>query len=67
MLVFCDLLNDVELFVDPSLQVEQQQKKGRVDEQQSGIDVTQSTLPPQLCGFEVLGASCSSSVPFSMM
>ena len=45
MLVFCALFNDVELFVDLSSQAEQEQKKRRVDEQQSAIDVTPSSSP----------------------
>ena len=62
LLVFCALWNDVELFVDISLQAEQELKKARVDEQNSSIDLTRSQSPSQVCG-----NGQASFVPFRMM
>ena len=50
LLVFCGFLNDVELFVDTFSQAEQERKNARVDEQNSAINVTQSSSPSQVCG-----------------
>ena len=62
LLVCCALLNGVELFLDISLQAEQEMKKARVDDQNSATDVTRSSSPPQVCG-----DGQASSMPFSMM